>query len=190
MDDFCGGSTLRWLTGPANLAFLLTSLLALFPASSQAQSGGMLRDLTRIREGAESRRVSSYNRSGASRDRFEDIADGERRPIFDVEGAGIINHIWVTIAPPPGELARNDIILRTYWDGEQEPSVEAPIGPSFGQGWEESHPFTSLPLAVGPRDGRSLVSYFQMPFSESARIEIENDTGQSIGAFYYYVDYA
>lgn len=160
------------------------------PFQGRAQdAGNMLRNLTRIKENVESKRVSSYNRSGANRDRFENIEDGETRTIFDVEGAGIINHIWVTISPPPGQLARNDIILRMYWDGEEEPSVEVPIGPFFGQGWELSYPLTSKPLAVAPRDGRSLVSYWQMPFAENARIEVENQTGKPIRAFYYYIDY-
>lgn len=149
----------------------------------------MLQELPRIREDVESKRVSSYNRSGANRDRFEDIEDGERRTLFDVDGAGMINHIWITIAPPPGQLSRNDIILRMYWDGEDDPSVEAPIGPFFGQGWQETYSFSSMPLAAGPRDGRGLVSYFVMPFSDGARIEIENDTGDIIRAFYYYIDY-
>lgn len=69
------------------------------------------------------------------------------------------------------------------------PSVEAPIGPFFGQGWEESYEFVSLPLASGPKDGRGLVSYFAMPFSKGARIEIENQAGQKINSFYYYIDY-
>lgn len=153
------------------------------------QSGNLMMDLAKIKEGVESKRVSSYNRSGANRDRFEDIKDGERRVIFDVEDTGIINHIWITIAPSPHVLSRNDIILRMYWDGEEEPSVESPIGPFFGQGWEESYSFSTMPLAAGPRDGRSMVSYFAMPFSDGAKIEIENQTGRPINAFYFYIDY-
>jgi hypothetical protein len=76
-----------------------------------------------------------------------------------------------------------------YWDGEESPSVESPIGPFFGQGWDESYDFASYPLAAGPRDGRGLVSYFVMPFAKGARIEVENDSGRGIDAFYYYVDY-
>jgi len=149
----------------------------------------VLLDLTRIQEGVRSKRISSFDRSGGNNDRFGNISDGEHRTIFEVRGAGMINHIWITIAPPPPSLSRNDIILRMYWDGEQKPSVEAPIGPFFGQGWDESYNFSSLPLAAGPRTGRGLVSYFVMPFSDGARIEIENDTGQDISAFYYYIDY-
>jgi len=142
-----------------------------------------------MKQGVKSKRVSSFDRSGGNNDRFESILDGERRTIFEVKGAGIINHIWITIAPPPPELSRNDIIIRMYWDGNKNPSVEAPIGAFFGQGWDECYPFSSLPLAAGPREGRALVSYFIMPFAKGAKIEVENDTGRKIDAFYYYVDY-
>ena len=46
----------------------------------------------------------------------------------------------MTIAPPPPAVSRHDIILRMYWDDETTPSVEAPIGEFFGQGWNESYP--------------------------------------------------
>jgi len=148
-----------------------------------------LADLAKIQQDVKSKRISSYDKSGGNNDRFENIPDGERRTLFEVQGAGIINHIWITIAPPPENLSRNDIILRMYWDGNAFPSVEAPIGPFFGQGWNESYPFSSLPLAAGPVDGRGLVSYWSMPFENGAKIEVENQTGQRIEAFYYYVDY-
>lgn len=148
-----------------------------------------LLDLARLQTDVRSKRISSYDRSGGNNDRFENIPNGERRILFEVQGAGIINHIWITIAPPPPQLSRNDIILRMYWDGSPEPCVESPIGPFFGQGWDESYDFSSLPLAAGPREGRGLVSYFAMPFARGARIEVENDTGRKIDAFYYYVDY-
>ena len=166
------------------LVFVLVSL------SAAAQPDmNIMSDLSRIKDGVKSKRVSSYDRSGGNNDRFENIPDGERRTLFEVEGAGIIKHIWITIAPPPPALSRNDIILRIYWDGETEPSVQAPIGPFFGQGWDEAYNFSSTPLAAGPVTGRGLVSYFAMPFADGARIEVENDTGRNIGAFYYYVDY-
>lgn len=172
--------------------YIFTAVLVFWMGSSSAfgqESDNLMMDLAKIKEGVQSKRVSSYNTNGANRDRFEDIKDGETRTIMDVDDTGIINHIWITIAPPPNVLSRNDIILRMYWDGEEEPSVESPIGPFFGQGWEETYPFNTMPLSAGPRDGRSLVSYFTMPFSENARIEIENQTGRTINAFYFYIDY-
>jgi hypothetical protein len=166
------------------------SLLAVAVAASAApQTLGLTPELARLQKGVKSRRVSSYDVSGGNNDRIENVAPGTRRTIFDVKGAGVITHIWVTIAPPPPDLSRHDIILRMYWDGEAEPSVEAPIGDFFGQGWDESYPFSALPLAAGPREGRALVSYFPMPFASGARIEIENDATRAVDAFYYFVDY-
>lgn len=107
--------------------------------------------------------------------------------LCDIKGAGIINHIWITIAPPL--INRNDIIFRIYWDDNTFPSVESPIGPFFGQGWNEAYTYNTLPLVAGPIEGRALVSYFKMPFAKGARIEVENQTGSNIEAFYYYVDY-
>ena len=150
---------------------------------------GELFELAKIKSDIKSKRVSSYDKSGGNNDRFEHIKAGEKRLIFDISGAGIINHIWITIAPPPEKLNRNDIVIRMYWDGHNFPSVESPIGPFFGQGWNESYDFSSLPLAVGPVKGRAMVSYFAMPFSNGAKIEIENQSDQEIRAFYYYVDY-
>jgi hypothetical protein len=165
-------------------ALLLTAAAAL----AQGMASPTL-ELARIQPGAKSRRVSSYDVTGGNADNVSKILTGTRRDIFNVKGAGIITHIWVTIAPPPPAMSRHDVILRMYWDGETTPSVEAPIGDFFGQGWDESYPFASLPLAAGPREGRAMVCYFAMPFAAGARIEIENDTGQTIDAFYYYVDF-
>jgi hypothetical protein len=143
----------------------------------------------RLASGVKSRRVSSADPTGGNRDRIEKIAPGEKRVIFDVKGAGAITHIWLTMAPPPPELNRHDVILRMYWDGEKLPSVEAPIGDFFGQGWDESYPFAALPLAAAPLEGRALVSYFPMPFASGARIEVANDATRAIDAFYFAVDY-
>lgn len=172
------------------LAQAATLSLAWAQTAAAQAPGNVLEDLTRLRPpDTRSRRISSFDPTGGNNDRIEHIAPGERKDLARIKGPGAINHIWITIAPPPPTLSRHDIILRMYWDDEKEPSVEAPIGEFFGQGWNESYPFSSLPLAAGPREGRALVSYFQMPFAKSARVEIENDSGRAIDAFYYYIDY-
>ena len=173
------------------LAVAIVSLVALaLAAPVHAQGAGTpTLELARLQKGVKTRRVSSYDKSGGNNDRLEGIAPGQRRTLFEVKGAGVIDHIWITIAPPPPALSRHDLILRMYWDGEANPSVEAPVGDFFGQGWDESYPFSVLPLAAGPREGRAMVSYFPMPFANGARIEIENDSAQKVDAFYYYVDY-
>ncbi len=169
------------------LIFLL-GIIACFSGYSQYPGNEMI-EMSKIQSGLKSKRVSSYDRSGKNRDFLVNIKDGEKAVLFDVKGAGIINHIWITIAPSPDLLSRNDIILRIYWDGNPYPSVESPIGPFFGQGWNEQYNYSSYPLAAGPVNGMGLVSYFSMPFAKGARIEIENQAGTSIGGFYFYVDY-
>jgi hypothetical protein len=138
-----------------HFAIGLMASCVLAPATMWAQGAdGTLLDLARVKDDVRSERISSFDRTGGNNDRFENIPDGERRTLFEVEDAGMINHIWITIAPPPPDLSRNDIILRMYWDGNEAPRVESPIGAFFGQGWDESYNFASLPLAAGPRDGR------------------------------------
>lgn len=169
--------------------FILAGICLLAIAGGYAQSTNMLSGLATIRPDVRSKRVSSYDRTGGNGDNIWMIKKGESRTIFDVKGAGVITHIWVTIAPRPEILNRSDIILKMYWDGNDYPSVNAPIGPFFGQGWNESYDYTALPLSVGPGGGTGLVCYFQMPFEKGARIVIENQADKDIEAFYYYVDY-
>lgn len=144
--------------------------------------------LAQIQEGVTSKRVSSFDTAGGTND-FIKIANGEKRDILNVSGAGIINHIWITMAPDPGALSRNDVIVRMYWDKKEYPSVQSPIGPFFGQGWNEAYDYNAMPLSASPVQGRGMVCYFMMPFAKGARIEIENQSGRNIDAFYYYVDY-
>ncbi len=61
-----------------------------------------------------------------------------------------------------------------YWDGEEHPSVECPIGDFFGMGHGLDKPFTSLPVRVSS-DGRGRNCYWPMPFRKSARITVTND---------------
>lgn len=169
------------------LSLVLLAFTLLIPLVIKAQE---MTDLTAIRHDVKTKRVSSYDQSGDNNDNIRIIRPGEKKTIFEVAGAGIINHIWITMGPAPDVLSRNDIIIRMYWDGNDYPSVEAPIGPFFGQGWNDSYLFTSAPLAATPTDGQGLVSYFAMPFAKGARIEIENQSDRDIHPFYFYVDYA
>lgn len=142
-----------------------------------------------MKSGIKNKRISSTDPTGGNRDHLEPFKPGEKRTIAEIKGTGVINHIWITMSPTPDQLSRNDIIIRMYWDGNDYPSVESPIGPFFGQGWNESYNYSSMPLAAGPKEGTGLTSYFAMPFEKGARIEIENQSGKTIKAFYFYVDY-
>ncbi len=133
------------------------------------------------------KRISSYDRTGGNRD-HTDIPARETLTLCDIEGAGVITHIWITISSKD-EFCRKNLVLRMYWDGQEHASVEAPIGDFFGQGWGLKYNYVSLPLAAAPRDGNALVCYFPMPFGSNARITLENESDIPVGAFYYYVDF-
>lgn len=169
--------------------FILTAFLFSFCVLLAQPQGNDMLTLAQMKTGIKSKRISSFDRSGKNNDRIEAIKPGEKRTLFDVTGAGMINHIWITISPEPQHLNRNDIIIRMYWDGSTFPSVESPIGPFFGQGWNEEYAFLSQPLSATPNGAKGLVSYFVMPFAKGARIEVENQSDRNIDAFYYYVDY-
>jgi hypothetical protein len=134
-----------------------------------------------------SKRISSFDRTGGNSDKIS-IAAGETAEIAEIAGAGIIKHIWITMNCKDPLIRRNTVI-RMYWDSEEHPSVESPIGDFFGQGWGEEYNFASLPLAAAPKNGRGLNSYFPMPFGNGARITIENQSDLAIDSFYYAIDY-
>jgi hypothetical protein len=146
----------------------------------------MLDNIYELRN-VKTRRVSSYDRSGGNRDSIA-IEPGATATLAEIPGAGIIKHIWITINCEDPMYRRN-LVLRMYWDGEEQPSVESPIGDFFGQGWGEHYNFASLPLAAAPKEGRGLNCYFPMPFGRGARITVENQSDKPVTHFYYYVDY-
>ena len=170
--------------------FLVISVfigLLLTNIDCQAQKvGGELGNLAAIKKGFRNRRISSTDKNGNNGDWIDSIKPGEKWSVA-ISGTGIINHIWFTISPM--DIMRNNLIFRIYWDGKSYPSVEAPLAAFFGNGWDEYYEFASLPLAVGPQGGTGLVSYFQMPFANGARLEIENQSDETISRLYFYIDY-
>jgi hypothetical protein len=99
----------------------------------------------------------------------------------DVKAEGAIQHIWMT---PTGNNRFN--ILRMYWDGEKDPSVECPAGDFFACGLGEYAPVTSLAVCVNPKSGFNC--YWTMPFRKGFRITMTNiDTTPMV--LYYQIDY-
>ncbi|QHT59975.1 DUF2961 domain-containing protein [Paenibacillus lycopersici] len=147
----------------------------------------MLDNISKMQPGIKTKRISSYDRTGGNAD-FIRIAAGETADLAVIAGAGKIKHIWITVNAPDSFIRRNAVI-RMYWDGEESPSVESPLGDFFGQGWGEEYNFASLPLAAAPANGRAFNCYFPMPFGDGARITLENQSGEPINSFYYYIDF-
>jgi hypothetical protein len=164
---------------------LAASLIAAPSGAQEIRRG--LDDLPFLRSYT-SARVSSTDPTGANDDgNWEHpIGAGETRTIADLTGPGLISHMWFTIATGDRWHLKN-IVLRMYWDGEEAPSVEAPIGDFFGLGLGRYFLYESGPLSVGSQ--KALNSYFPMPFRRSARITVTNESETAVGAFYYNIDY-
>lgn len=130
-------------------------------------------------------RSSSMQSTGGNAD-YRTVTPGQTLTLLDVDGPGEISHMWFTLADgEPFFLKR--VVLRIYWDGEESPSVEAPIGDFFGQGTGEYVPWQSEVLTVS-RD-RAMNSYFPMPYAHHAKITITNDGKESLGSLYWNIDY-
>jgi len=154
---------------------------------------------------AETRSISAENPTGEKGGGAKALPDGESpasmlgpgwkvRPcitleagatttLADVEGPGIIQHIWITVKPD----AYRDTVLRFYWDAEEKPSVEVPLGDFFCNGHGLRYNVNSLPVAVNPAGGFNC--YWPMPFRQRARITIENQRWEPIDGFYYQITY-
>ncbi len=115
------------------------------------------------------------------------IPPGGTLTLAELRGPGMIVHIWCTIAHNVPFYSRL-LTLRIYWDGEEHPSVECPIGDFFGIGHGVDKSFTSLPIKVSS-DGRGRNCYWPMPFRKSARITVTNESTKRCDAFYYYIDW-
>ncbi len=110
------------------------------------------------------------------------IQPGETFEMAAIDGPGVIQHIWMT----PTGLWR-DVIIRFFWDGQENPSVECPAGDFFASGWNRYAQLSSLAVCVNP--GSAFNCYWQMPFRKHCRITLEN-IGPDPVTYYYQVDYA
>jgi hypothetical protein len=104
--------------------------------------------------------------------------------LADVHGPGAVQHIWLTV--DPGWWRQ--LVLRMYWDDEETPSVEVPLGDFFCNGWAQRCNVSSLPVAVNPAGGFN--SYWELPFRQHARITVENLSPERVPGFYYQITYA
>ena len=110
-----------------------------------------------------------------------DIHPGETFVLADIEGEGAIQHIWMT---PTGHWRFN--IMRIYWDDQETPSVECPVGDFFACGWGEYAQVTSQAICVNP--GSAFNCYWEMPFRKRCKITMENIADAPMRV-YYQIDY-
>lgn len=108
---------------------------------------------------------------------FYKIAAGQTLVLADIQGMGIIRHMWMT----PTGVWRNQI-LRIYWDGSEIPAVECPLGDFFACGWGKYAQLSSLAVCVNP--GSAFNCYWSMPFRKGFRITLENRNPDEVTIYY------
>ena len=136
----------------------------------------------------QSQRASSSNPDLHSNGDAISIAPGQTVVLAELEGPGIITHIWTTVGSIDPFHGRS-LVLRIYWDGAEKPSVQAPLGDFFGVGHGAFASFTSAPVSVSSH-GRARNCFWKMPFRKSARITVANESPKyETNSFYYYIDW-
>jgi Protein of unknown function (DUF2961) len=154
-------------------------------AAPSAPASAGIAELARLHD-TRTRRSSSYDRTGGNAD-YISLEPSQTAVLMMEDGPGAITHIWFTIASSDKYHLKN-LVLRMYWDGEAEPSVEVPIGDFFGLGLGDYFLYQSALTTVASI--KALNAYFPMPFSRSARITVTNEGKLRAGSFYYNIDYA
>lgn len=118
------------------------------------------------------------------------IPSGETVVLGEIDGCGVITHMWMTVTDqttPADRFVLRDLVLRIYWDNEETPSVESPLGDFFCLGFGESYTVNSMLVNVNPLRGMNC--FFQMPFAKHAKITLENQHANPISSFFYQIDY-
>jgi hypothetical protein len=151
-----------------------------------AQSGVDWYDLSRLKDFA-AKRVSSNNPDLASNDDSLRPIAGETVVLADLQGPGVVTHLWVTVAANEYGWPRL-LRLRVYYDGSSTASVDAPLGDFFGVGLGVEKPVESLLVRDGS-SGRSRNSYWAMPFRKRCRITVTNEGRRRVSNLYYHVDW-
>ena len=115
---------------------------------------------------------------------FIRVRAGETVVLGDIEGPGCITEFFITSDYP----RLSEMLLRFYWDEEETPSVEVPLGAFFCIGHDSRpHTVSSLPVTVAPYRGCSC--YWSMPFRKHARITLTHEGNQDAWVVAYRILY-
>jgi hypothetical protein len=109
------------------------------------------------------------------------VAPDETFEMANIEGPGAIQQIWLT---PTGNWRFS--ILRIYWDDQEHPSVEYPVGDFFACGWGKYAQVSSLAICVNP--GSAFNCYWEMPFQKKCRMTLSNLDDKEM-VLYYQINY-
>ena len=101
------------------------------------------------------------------------IAAGSEITLFELNGAGIIEKLYITYDDFKSEPLFRKLMIKMYWDGSDTPAVYAPLEDFFCDSVKPEIRSYETALFSCP-DGQSYLSFAPMPFKSAARIVIEN----------------
>lgn len=119
---------------------------------------------------------------GAKGHPYDQVYAGETVTLMEMEGAGIVRRIWLTVNERDPEMLRS-LRVDMYWDGAEKAAVSAPLGDFFGVGLGRRLPFESA-LFSDP-EGRSFNCSIPMPFRDGAKITISNESDRDLMMLFY-----
>lgn len=162
--------------------------------AAAARAGEDMDGLPRLKD-FEMHRITSADPKGGNED-WRDLKPGETLVLLDVKGPGEVVHLRDNITSrEPHHLQAH--VLRMEWDGEETPSVEAPVGDFFAVGFGFTEKFSSALMDIDQRPGKltdpaamgaARNSWIPMPFRKSARIAIANQ-GREPSRHWFEVNY-
>jgi len=131
--------------------------------------------------------VSSNNLFVDSNDDSKRPVPGETLVLADLEGPGIVTHMWITVAA--NEYAWPRLLrFRVYYNGHKTPSVDVPFGDFFASAHGYERNIDSL-MIRNSSNGRSRNCYWPMPFHKSCKITVTNEGSRRVSMFYYQIDW-
>jgi Protein of unknown function (DUF2961) len=112
---------------------------------------------------------------------------GQTLTLMDIDGPGVIQHIWMATETDFRGNGRAGI-LRFYWDGETEPSIEVPMTDFFAIGHEIFARVNSVAVVDNPKS--ALNCYWPMPFRRHARLTFTNESAKDLTLLTWQITYA
>jgi hypothetical protein len=141
-----------------------------------------------LRKPYEAHRESSCESNLAGNGDAVEIPPGTTLTLLDADGPGVITHFWNTIAAFD-PFAGRSVVLRVFYDGQEKPSVQVPLGDFFGVGHGAQKSFTSAPMSVSA-NGLSRSCYWHLPFRKHVKVTVSNESPTyPVASFYYYLDW-
>ena len=112
---------------------------------------------------------------------FLRVNAGETVTLMDVDGPGIIEHIWMVEG-----LSRANVI-RFYWDNETTPSIEVPAPDFFAVGHEKFARVNSAVVTVNPANAMNC--FWPMPFRRHVKVTFTNEADKDLHLLAFQINY-